>query len=60
MADAARDEARLRTDELRAGQVRGPLHGIPVAIKDLIEVAAVARRSSRLGSRPATRRWWRG
>jgi aspartyl-tRNA(Asn)/glutamyl-tRNA(Gln) amidotransferase subunit A len=41
MADAARDEARLRTDELRAGQVRGPLHGIPVAIKDLIEVAAV-------------------
>lgn len=41
MADQALAEARLRGDQLRAGLDLGPLHGIPVAIKDLIDVAGV-------------------
>lgn len=39
MAKAARTEAALRGAELRSGRDLGPLHGIPVVIKDLIEVA---------------------
>lgn len=30
-------EARLRDDERRAGHVRGPLHGLPILVKDNIE-----------------------
>ena len=41
MEDEARAEARRRTGELKAGTDLGPLHGIPVAIKDLIEVEGV-------------------
>ncbi len=33
--------AAAATRELQAGRDRGPLHGIPVAIKDLIDVAGV-------------------
>lgn len=33
--DQARDRARALDTELRAGKDRGPLHGIPVALKDL-------------------------
>jgi aspartyl-tRNA(Asn)/glutamyl-tRNA(Gln) amidotransferase subunit A len=36
LAAAARAEA-----ELRAGQDRGPLHGIPIALKDLVDTAGV-------------------
>ncbi|MCR8725506.1 amidase [Frigidibacter sp. ROC022] len=41
MAEAARAEAARRDAELRAGRDLGPLHGIPVVIKDLIEVEGV-------------------
>lgn len=34
---ARRDAARL-TDEAKAGRVRGPLHGVPVGVKDIIDV----------------------
>jgi aspartyl-tRNA(Asn)/glutamyl-tRNA(Gln) amidotransferase subunit A len=36
--DEAREQARRLTDELARGQVRGPLHGIPVGVKDIIDV----------------------
>jgi hypothetical protein len=35
MADHAREAARLADEEIRAGTFRGPLHGMPVAVKDL-------------------------
>jgi Asp-tRNA(Asn)/Glu-tRNA(Gln) amidotransferase A subunit family amidase len=36
--DGARGQAERLTDELKRGQVRGPLHGIPIGIKDIIDV----------------------
>ena len=36
--DATLDEARRLDDEARAGRLRGPLHGIPVSVKDLFAV----------------------
>src|SRR5262249_4548502 len=36
--DGARADAERLTAELRRGQSRGPLHGIPVGIKDLFDV----------------------
>ena len=41
LADQARDEAAQRDAEAAAGQARGPLHGRPVAVKDLVDVAGV-------------------
>ena len=35
-ADAARQEARRAGEEIARGQYRGPLHGVPVAVKDQI------------------------
>ncbi len=37
----ARAVARERAEEARAGRVRGPLHGIPVGIKDVFHVAGM-------------------
>jgi 1-carboxybiuret hydrolase len=37
----ARAAARRATDELAAGRDRGPLHGIPVAVKDLLDTAGL-------------------
>lgn len=39
MADAARKQAAALDAEARAGKFRGPLHGIPVALKDNIDTA---------------------
>jgi aspartyl-tRNA(Asn)/glutamyl-tRNA(Gln) amidotransferase subunit A len=36
--DGAREQACILTEELRRGQDRGPLHGIPLGIKDIIDV----------------------
>jgi len=40
-ADAALAEARTAADELARGRDRGPLHGVPIALKDLIDTAGV-------------------
>jgi aspartyl-tRNA(Asn)/glutamyl-tRNA(Gln) amidotransferase subunit A len=39
--ERARADARRATEELVAGKARGPLHGIPVALKDLYETAGI-------------------
>lgn len=39
--DLLRLQARIAGEELDAGLIRGPLHGIPIAIKDIIDVAGV-------------------
>ena len=39
--ESALDEARRAEAEILAGNWRGPLHGVPVALKDLIDTAGV-------------------
>src|SRR5262245_36912660 len=39
--EAALAQAKTLDDERRAGRVRGPLHGIPIALKDNIDTAGV-------------------
>jgi aspartyl-tRNA(Asn)/glutamyl-tRNA(Gln) amidotransferase subunit A len=41
-ADTALESARLADKQVAAGQYRGPLHGIPISIKDLFDVAGLA------------------
>ena len=40
-AESALEEARQAEAEIRAGKYRGPLHGIPLALKDLVDTAGV-------------------
>lgn len=40
-ADRARAEARRAAEEIASGRWRGPLHGIPMALKDNIDTAGV-------------------
>ena len=42
MADDARDQARAAGKEIRAGKWRGPLHGLPIGVKDFFDTAGVA------------------
>lgn len=44
-ADGARAQAAERADDARRGVVRGPLHGIPVGIKDIFDVAGMPTRA---------------
>ena len=55
--DSARAEANLLDREAKAGCFRGPLHGIPVGIKDIIDVlgmTTLANSKVRANSTPAT------
>jgi aspartyl-tRNA(Asn)/glutamyl-tRNA(Gln) amidotransferase subunit A len=45
MADAALSDAARAESEIAAGRYRGPLHGIPVSVKDLIAVAGTPTTS---------------
>jgi aspartyl-tRNA(Asn)/glutamyl-tRNA(Gln) amidotransferase subunit A len=51
--DGAEAQARALDAELAAGQPRGPLHGIPIGIKDIIDVKGLP---TRCGSPRATDR----
>ncbi|MFD7098477.1 amidase [Streptomyces xanthophaeus] len=56
VAEAARAQAAEAAREILSGRRRGPLHGIPMALKDLIDTAGVATTSSsavRAGRVPA-------
>src|SRR4029450_3323015 len=47
--DGALATARERLAEARAGRLRGPLHGVPGGVKDIVGVAGVPRRG---GAKP--------
>ena len=59
-AEQARASARQMDEELGAGRDRGPLHGIPLSLKDLIDVAGEPTTAAswvlkdRVASRDAT------
>ncbi len=55
LAGRAQSEARVRDAEARSGRWRGPLHGVPVAVKDLIQIEGVplTAGSSFLGREPS-------
>jgi aspartyl-tRNA(Asn)/glutamyl-tRNA(Gln) amidotransferase subunit A len=42
MAERARSDAAAAETEIAAGHYRGPLHGIPIGLKDLYETAGIA------------------
>ena len=44
MADAAMEQARVAEAEIAGGKWRGPMHGIPMAMKDQLDVAGVPAR----------------
>ncbi|HEX9143362.1 MAG TPA: amidase, partial [Candidatus Binatia bacterium] len=44
MADAAMEQARVAEAEIAGGKWRGPMHGIPVAVKDQLDVAGAPAR----------------
>src|SRR5215469_8276271 len=41
LADQAREHASTAESEIRAGKWRGPLHGIPLGIKDFYDTAGI-------------------
>ena len=46
--EAGLKQARLRADQARRGEFLGPLHGIPVGIKDIIDVAGLPTRCNNI------------
>ena len=46
LADSALAEAAQAEAEIASGRYRGPLHGIPVSIKDIVDVAGVPTTSA--------------
>ncbi len=45
-ADRALADARRAADEIASGNYRGPLHGVTVGVKDLVDTAGIATTSS--------------
>ena len=60
LSDAAREQARGADWEIAAGHDRGPLHGVPISLKDLIDLrgtpttAASRVRDGHVAARDAT------
>src|SRR5271169_6907336 len=46
MTESALAEARTAEAEIARGEWRGPLHGVPIALKDLIDTAGVLTTSA--------------
>jgi aspartyl-tRNA(Asn)/glutamyl-tRNA(Gln) amidotransferase subunit A len=42
LADDARREAQAAEAEITAGRYRGPMHGVPIGLKDIYETAGIA------------------
>ncbi len=58
-AEGARRQAAERDAEFASRRRRGPLHGVPIAIKDIIDVAGwptLAGSRLRIGQRGSARR----
>lgn len=49
LAPGAREEAARADADLRAGRVRGPLHGVPFTIKDSLDTAGVVTTAGTVG-----------
>ena len=49
LGDAARAQAKQAEREIRDGRWRGPLHGIPIGIKDFYDTAGVATTAAAEG-----------
>ncbi len=47
-AESALEDARRAEGEIRSGKYRGPLHGIPLALKDLVDTAGVRTTAASL------------
>jgi aspartyl-tRNA(Asn)/glutamyl-tRNA(Gln) amidotransferase subunit A len=47
-AESALEEARRAEVEIRSGKHRGPLHGIPLALKDIVDTAGVRTTAASL------------
>jgi aspartyl-tRNA(Asn)/glutamyl-tRNA(Gln) amidotransferase subunit A len=41
MAEQALEQARVLENEMLKGEIRGPLHGIPIAVKDMIQTRGI-------------------
>lgn len=48
-ADAAREQARQADADLARGEVKGPLHGVPMTIKDSLTTAGVITTAGTVG-----------
>jgi amidase len=54
-AESARSQARQADEALAQGHIRGPLHGVPMTIKDSLDTAAHLDRSCPRSGSPGTR-----
>ena len=63
LADESREQARQADAEIAAGRYRGPLHGVPISLKDLIDLegtpttAASRVRDGHVAAADATCGW---